>query len=121
MDVRAGGGGRGVRRGSWGVRGRGKGAPAGDTHSGDREAQEVGSEAADAAEGGGGEGGRGKGRLALGQVERGVSPAKAKVREERTEDRREGKIPEQQGRASRTLSDSEKPSTCPESSGGQNA
>ena len=50
-----------------------------------------------------------------------VGPAKATVREERTEDGREGKVPERQGRATMTISDSEKPGESPESSGWQNA
>lgn len=49
-----------------------------------------------------------------------VSTAKAMVREEGTEDRREGKVPEWQGQATMTTSDSEKLGESPESSGQHN-
>lgn len=50
-----------------------------------------------------------------------VCPAKATVREERKEDAREGKVPERQGRATMTVSDSETPGESPGSSGWRNA
>lgn len=79
---------------------------------GDQEAEELGYEAADAAKREGGGGRRGKGHLALGRGRK-VGPAKATVREDRTEDMREVKVPEQQGQATMAISDSEKRGESP--------
>lgn len=72
---------------------------------GDQEVEKLEFEAPDAAEREGGGYRRDKGHLALGRGRK-EGPAKATVREDRTEDTREGKVPEWQGQATTTISDS---------------
>lgn len=74
----------------------------------------------DAAEREGGGWKRAKGHLALGRGRK-VGPAKATVREDRTEDMREGKVPEWQGQATVAMSDSVKRDASPQARPGLSA
>lgn len=103
-----------MRGGSW--QGEGPREPLQVTPvPGDQENEELGFEAADAAEREGRGRRRGKGHLALGRGRK-VGPAKATVREDRTEDVREGKVPERQGQATATIL-TQKNGVNPQSSG----
>lgn len=96
-----------------------KGAPPGDTALRDQEAEELGYEAADAAKTEGEGCRRGRGHLAL---ERGRKVGPRPVRKDRTEDmREEGKVPEWQGQATVTITDSEKRGKSPKLGLGLNA
>lgn len=85
----------------------------------DEEAEELGFVTADAIKREGEACRRGKGQWALGKGERWALPRL--VRENRTEDTREGKVPERQGQATMTISDSEKRGKSPKLGLGLNA